>query len=493
LGEHYASGIHVEQGAFLGAQQKIYISEQSVGDYTHTITYFCGGVEGTIAEKTKLKSLTWTPPLTFSSANTSGDYVYATLVITTHLGSSDIGTLYHEVLYYIPESVVPSFTVNLSDVNGFKDKHGEYIQWKSQLRIVVKATEAYDAMITSYKITANGETFTEEDITTNTLSSSGKIPIHVSVKDSRGRSSEQTIEVNVKAYNLPAVTSLSVKRCNSNGTANEQGAYVQVIFDATADPVNNTNTVAYKLEYKKTSATVFSAVNYPQYNNVFSLSGITYLFSADTGSSYNVQITITDAFGSIVKKEIAPTAATIMHWKANGRGIGLGKVSEKDDTVDVGWNMDMNSKQIKNLKAPTDENDAVPKMYADAIISKAYPVGAIYMSTSSTSPASLFGGTWEKISERFLFAANDSNSIYANGKQGGEAEHTLTTFEIPPHTHPFHGNLPGRNTTQNTYGDDFAVVGLIGPRYDLVLEAGGGQAHNNMPPFLAVYMWKRIA
>ena len=67
-----------------------------------------------------------------------------------------------------------------------------------------------------------------------------------------------------------------------------------------------------------------------------------------------------------------------------------------------------------------------------SVIDMVYPVGAIYMSVNSTNPASLFGGTWEQIKDRFLLSAGDS---YSAGSTGGEAEHTLTYGEMPVHSH----------------------------------------------------------
>lgn len=118
-----------------------------------------------------------------------------------------------------------------------------------------------------------------------------------------------------------------------------------------------------------------------------------------------------------------------------------------------------------------------------------YPVGAIYMSVSSTSPASLFGGTWEQIQNRFLLAAGSS---YAAGKTGGKATHTLTVDEMPKHTHKvkytggnangIYGGQPGTSVSA-----DFAYNNLV------IDYEGGNKAHNNMPPYLVVYMWKRTA
>ena len=132
----------------------------------------------------------------------------------------------------------------------------------------------------------------------------------------------------------------------------------------------------------------------------------------------------------------------------------------------------------------------------------AYPVGSIYLSVNDTSPAELFGGTWEQLKDRFLLAAGDT---YAAGSTGGEAQHNLTVAEMPSHQH------------EEKIGDQSESQGINvlkrrlknGTNSGAVIEAswkttgigesimtnycGGSEPHNNMPPYLAVYMWKRIA
>ena len=131
-----------------------------------------------------------------------------------------------------------------------------------------------------------------------------------------------------------------------------------------------------------------------------------------------------------------------------------------------------------------------------------YPVGAIYMSASSTSPASLFGGTWEQIQNRFLLAAGSS---YEAGNTGGEATHKLTANEIPSHTHALRANTSwGESETLGAW-KQYVSSGILMDAgssgttittsyyYDVPQHVGGGAAHNNMPPYLVVYMWKRTA
>ena len=115
---------------------------------------------------------------------------------------------------------------------------------------------------------------------------------------------------------------------------------------------------------------------------------------------------------------------------------------------------------------------------------KIYPVGSIYMSVNSTNPSLLFGGTWELLKDRFLLGAGGT---YGVGATGGEAEHTLTIAEMPAHRHYMIANIGGNThmaiaTGSGSYNTNGRTT-----------EEGNDQPHNNMPPYLAVYMWKRTA
>lgn len=138
------------------------------------------------------------------------------------------------------------------------------------------------------------------------------------------------------------------------------------------------------------------------------------------------------------------------------------------------------------------------------ILKSVYPVGAIYISTVSTGPATLFGfGTWERIKDKFLLSAG---STYSAGSTGGEATHKLTAKELP--------KMGGTISTHGVYAGTpiAAVSGVFSASHkcsgkymsgsasghdsiDTIVYSNGGEdaAHNNMPPYLTVYMWKRTA
>ena len=148
-----------------------------------------------------------------------------------------------------------------------------------------------------------------------------------------------------------------------------------------------------------------------------------------------------------------------------------------------------------NGKLETDKttlNDAFGTNFKAMIRDFVYPVGAIYTSFVSTSPATLFGGTWTQITDRFLYCANSS------GTTGGEATHLLTTEEMPVHNHNVwwrgYWNVGGGQQRQPTSKDYISDDPVQTFKCD---NAGGKngvtQPHNNMPPYITVFCWRRTA
>lgn len=137
-----------------------------------------------------------------------------------------------------------------------------------------------------------------------------------------------------------------------------------------------------------------------------------------------------------------------------------------------------------------------------AALLAANPVGKLWVSDDPTSPASIVGGTWEQIKDRFILAAGDT---YAAGSTGGEAEHALNKGEMPRHDHiQYAFTSDGNDNPVISTKEGGKLSGAIQPsaygygtdRGDSYLTtsiSGGSQPHNNMPPYIAVYTWKRIA
>lgn len=122
-----------------------------------------------------------------------------------------------------------------------------------------------------------------------------------------------------------------------------------------------------------------------------------------------------------------------------------------------------------------------------------FPVGAIYMSYTSTSPASFIGGSWTQIQERFLLAAGGG---YDAGDTGGETEHTLTVAEVPSHWHTINFYSGAMRDAPYQYLASASGLGTYNKASGSAktgVNPEGDRPHNNMPPYLVVYIWRRTA
>lgn len=138
-----------------------------------------------------------------------------------------------------------------------------------------------------------------------------------------------------------------------------------------------------------------------------------------------------------------------------------------------------------------------------------YPIGSIYMNINLVNPGKLFGGTWVRIEARYLMGAGrpsknsydgfgqitDSQCTNLNFEPAtlGELTHTLSYQEMPQHNHgqAIYWSDGGAGT--GYVGVTFNSSGNSGNKFWASYDAGGGQSHNNLPPTLVVYIWKRTA
>lgn len=123
-----------------------------------------------------------------------------------------------------------------------------------------------------------------------------------------------------------------------------------------------------------------------------------------------------------------------------------------------------------------------------------YPIGAIFQSTNSTNPAELMGGTWERFGNGRVLVGVDETDPYFNTalKTGGAKTHTLTIAEMPSHSH---GQKVSANNGPAAARRDWSSDGSADeyPQGLDTFPTGGGQPHNNLQPYVTIYMWRRIA
>lgn len=298
--------------------------------------------------------------------------------------------------------------------------------------------------------------------------------------DTRNRSAVKTITLAAIDYRSPTV-SLDGAEINTNGVAtiDISGTW----FKGSFGKVSNDITVSYR--YKSNSSSTWGSwTTIPNVtkndDGTFSVtvtkSGLSYT------ETYNFEARVQDAINTVSSKEYIAKSLPVFDWSSD----------------------DFNFNVPVSVLPPTDSNNPTTKQYVDnlvnplaekfaSIIDIVYPVGSIYMSVNAADPSKLFSGTsWEKLEGRFLLG---SSSTYTNGSTGGEATHTLTFSEMPTHRHSiYYPNAGG------PYGDA-AISYPEGSGINKTWQAemckteiaGDSVAHNNMPPYLVVNMWKRTS
>lgn len=514
-----ASDLNVSNGT-LGVKQTITANKKN-GGFTHTLAWKSGSYSGIIDGAKVLKSIwEFTPSLDLATGSPNWTSVYCEFTLSTYKGNSLVGSVSKTVTMAIPDSVVPTCSVALSDKKGYFSKFGGYVQGQSILHGVITANGAYGSTISSYSTSVNSSIYSGKTFDTDTLLYPGNNTVRTQVRDSRGRITSVENTIHVLSYSAPKITKLSVIRCNADGTENDQGSHVKVTYSYSITYLNSNSSKGAVLKYKKSSEseTAWQSITL---DAKYIATDETRIIDADSGSSYDIALFVSDDFykdtNAVKSQTSVSTGYCIYHVPASGKGITFGGIAESD-----GFNVKMPATFSGSIKANGNYNgryvtgtwlqttaatDLGTKPHKVAVIDDSgwiysralstlileavYPVGSIYMSVNSTSPATLFGGTWKAIQGKFLLGA-DGNT-YKAGNTGGEAAHTLTEREMPSHKHSiWFPNDGGEQSAEIGYPD-------TGSKNTYYAEAsktsgtGGGAAHNNMPPYLAVYIWKRTA
>lgn len=343
-----------------------------------------------------------------------------------------------------------------------------------------------EATISHYRVTVGSYVveFTQNASEFGSIGVAGdNVALKVEVIDSRGYSTEITKNITVIDYKPISITSYSIRR------KNEVESKAQLAFSGELSPIVVDGEARNKVVNAEIRVTQngnlivswiskMSLLKQPTSRSFeFYESGLSHpvgYINFDPELQYLVEVRVTDRLRSDTVALTLNKGTPLMAFRSKKIGI-----NEPNPTAAL---------HIRGEGELLKLNDM---SFQEFILETFYPVGSIYMSVNGTDPGVLFGGAWEQIEDRFLLAAS---SKYAAESVGGEAEHTLSVEELPAHNH----NLPSVNngTTGTIRGTLFNYTNTAGTgeAYQLMYlgNTGNGVAHNNMPPYLAVYMWKRI-
>lgn len=354
----------------------------------------------------------------------------------------------------------PTFNCSYKDTSqatlAITEDNRKIIQSKSNLIINLdsisakKHTRVYDVSLSLNGVTYSGSfnlDGTSATIEVGAVNISSDIIANVTVTDKRGYSTTKALEISILPWDLPTAV-IKVQR--------DSNYYSDCTLSVNADYalLNNQNTII--IEYRIAPDGTSSWSNFVRIGN-----NSVNDFTADNTRNWKIQVMLTDRLGSTTYNLNLPKGVPIIYFDRKKQSVGINCFPKNEGSLEIS---------------------------GKTIFDMVYPVGAIYLSVNSASPSTLFGGSWEQIQDRFLLGAG---ATYSAGSIGGEAAHTLTIDEMPRHNHEIDNlNSSGNSTPYMTVQaqDKKGYGGNVQTMF-----SGGSKPHNNMPPYLAVYIWKRVS
>lgn len=399
-----------------------------------------GSVNNQYASIPNSQSGTYQVKVTYGSSNitkTGGTYTVNTSVCSPSITSAT---------YQDTNSTVTAITQN----NQLIVRNQSTVQYNA-----TGLTVKNSASIASCKVSVNNNTY---NLTVSGTSASGgnaaidsanDVTATITLTDSRGLTATKTITIQMVDWVLPTAI-ITLERQN-NFYSN---TFINV--DANYSSVDSKNTITIKARYKKTTASSWSSYVTLQ-DNVQSTLNLDNLYE------WNVQVVLTDLFGSTTYNLTLQKGMPIMYIDTLNNSVGVNCFPSNEESLEIG---------------------------GKTIFDMIYPVGSVYISVNNVSPATLFGGTWEQIQDQFLLSAG---STYTAGDTGGSATHKHV-LPIGFDGNTLYGYADGSGLPMygsGVYNGNRIYASVT--RDSGALRIASTQEASTLPPYLVVYMWKRTA
>lgn len=409
-----------------------------------------------IVDKTDLTSYAWQVPTDFYDLIPDSKTIKCEFKAVTYNGDKVIGAKTTTATFIATGEPI---ITNISSIDtnettiALTGDNNKMIRYASNAKITVEAAAQNGASIKS--ITVNGILALNGIITFNEVTTS---TFTIVVTDSRGYETSTTRKMDAIEY-IPLTINATIKR-NQPTDNKARISYSGNYFNGSFGTIDNNLTIQYRArakneefgEWNDLSPTIESNT---YFQNDYLAEGIDYR------KIFEFELRAIDKINTrTISNIIVPRGEPIYWWN--------------EDKVTINGNLDVTGK-LKGI----------------------YPVGSIYLSVNDTNPSTLFGGTWEQISKGRTLVGVDTEDTDFNEAEniGGEKTHTLTTNEMPSHTHKLYSEYSGPDTAPAWLATYAGTTGSSeSKRYaNAITSTGGSQAHNNMPPYFTCYIWCRIA
>lgn len=448
--------------ANIGSNATITINRASTS-FTHTLTYVFGSLTGTIATKTSSTNISWTLPTTFYAQIPNAKSGAGTITCQTYNGSTLIGSKSTSFTATVSESASkPTLSPTVVDSNttttALTGDSSKFIKYYSNASAATGAAARNSSTLKSQKIVCGAKSLATASGTISAVESGS---FSFSATDSRGYITTQTVNKTLIEY-VKLTCSMEAGAPTTAGVATLKisGNY----FNGSFGKVANTLTVQYRYKTQGENYGSWTTVTATKSGNTYSatasISGLNYL------NTYVFQVRAIDKLATVNSNEQTRKTTHVFDWS-------------KDD-FNVNGTLKVNNTNIFDL---------------------IYPVGSIYISVNSTNPEVLFGGTWEQIQGRFLLGMSSS---YPVGSTGGSKDAVVVAHTHNPANEAGYYGFITNSKKAFTVGDmgsqsgsgryyPYSTASFDISRNTTTGSTGVSGTDKNMPPYLAVAMWKRTA
>ena len=468
-GGSYIGGVSVNKtNAEITGSDAITVTCPAQGGYWHYVTWQFGSLSGNWTHGWGVggvinltPALNWAEqiPNATSGVLTIRVYVYNTPAPPHNLVSELTFTVTLGAPYWMAPSITSFDAARI--VNNTPSSISDYVQNVSGVSLAVSGiSESYGSSIASCVISGGGFSLNGTSGNIGKLPNAGNIDFTAEVTDSRGRKAYKSLNINVLAYTPITVSGVTAFRSNASKTPADEGLFASLKTTIIISSLNgqNTGTVNGRVYEKGATPPAWTVMA----NDTLVLFG----GSLSIEKAYTAEIKVSDLISEQTYNIDIPTATVIMGIASNGDGVSFGVYPEAGKLKSA-WPI------------------AAPNFY---------PVGSIYISYASTSPATLFGGTWSALpTGNFL-------RIGTGGTTGGSDTHVHDLSPGYAKIGYLTQNYLHLKTRYVATGAAYHVY-ISGTTYTASSNIGGSgtdlagdtASASNVPAYYEVYAWRRTA
>lgn len=327
---------------------------RQANNFMHTVRAVLGSKSVTIAENV-VTSTQWTVPLDWMSLIPNSASATIAIYVDTFSGSTKLGTASTNLTARVSSSYSADIgTINISEADStVKEKlNGQiYVQGQSKLEVRFGATGKYGAVIRTSSVTVEGKSYPSHHITTDVIKGSGVRDVICRVTDSRGFTTEKRTTVKVEPYSPPKINEFNAYRANPNGSYNKQGTYARANYKAEISSLAGKNLISYQLSYKPRNSETWQTVSISQTNYISDSYRV--VPNVSLKNSYEFKLIVEDYFSRAEASSSFGTGENSVYFREGGKGIAFGKYTEKENTIESAWDID-----VKGLLIGKQDNDS---------------------------------------------------------------------------------------------------------------------------------------